>query len=67
MVNDEPQHDNNQEGELVELIPLKPLIEDPDPDFDVVITERSQFFPSLFKRRRDKSRPAAPKPESEQT
>lgn len=67
MVSDEPQHDNNQHSELVELIPLKPLLENPDPDFDVVITERSQFLPSLFKRRTVKNRPAAPKPENEQT
>ena len=67
MNNDEPQNDNNEQAETVELIPLAPLLEDPDPDFDVVIERRGRDFLSRFKRATAHSAPGALNTESGQS
>ena len=66
MVNDEPQNDNSRQDESVESIPLATLLENPDPDFDVVVTKRSQHIPGRKERATDENRPAPPNPESKQ-
>ena len=63
MVNDEPQNDNSQQGESVESITLASLLENPDPDFDVVVTQRSRNTPGRIELATDGDRPAPPKPE----
>ena len=67
MVSDDPQNDNNQQHELVESIPLAPLLENPDPDFDVVVERRSRDLPGWVKRAADAIRPAPSKPENKQS
>ncbi len=44
MANEERQNDNSQQSESVEFIPLATLLENPDPDFDVVIPRRNASF-----------------------
>ena len=66
MVNDKPQNDNSQQGESVESIPLADLLENPDPDFNVVVTQRSQDIPSRIELGTDENRPAPPKTENKQ-
>ena len=66
MVYDEPQNDNSQQGETVESIPLVALLENPDPDFDVVVTKRSKDIPGRIEPATDENRPAPPNPESKQ-
>ena len=46
MLGDDPQNDNNHQGETVESIPLAALLENPDPDFDVVVVQRSKDLSS---------------------
>ena len=67
MVNDEPQNDSSQQVESVESLSLAALLENPDPDFDVVVTQRSQHVPSRIERATDENRPAPPYPESKQS
>ncbi len=62
MVNDDPKNDNSQQADTVELIPLAPLVENPDPDFDVVVERRGRNFRSWFKRVADGVRPAPSTP-----
>lgn len=64
MVNDEPQNDNSQQGETVESITLASLLENPDPDFDVVVAQRSQEVPNRIERATDENLPAPPNAES---
>lgn len=64
---DDPQDNSSQQAESVELIPLAPLLENPDPDFDVVVEKRSRDFPGRIERSTDVNRPAAPKPENGQS
>lgn len=66
MVNDEPQNDNSQQGESVESIPLVALLENPDPDFNVVVEKPSKDMPGRIEPATDENRPAPPNPESEQ-
>ncbi len=66
MVNDEPQNDNSQQGESVESIPLVALLENPDPDFNVVVERRSQDVPGRIELGTDENRPAPAKTESKQ-
>ena len=66
MVNDEPQDDSSQQGEFVESITLASLLENPDPDFDVVVERRSRDMPERIERGIDRSRPVPPKPENNQ-
>ena len=66
MVYDEPQNDNSQQDETVESIPLVALLENPDPDFNVVVEKRSQHIPGRIERATDENRPAPPNPESKQ-
>ena len=67
MDNDEPQNDNSQQVDSVESLSLAALLADPDPDFDVLITQRSQHIPGRIERAIDKYRPAPPKQESKET
>ena len=67
MVNDETQNDNGQQSELVESIPLATLLENPDPDFDVIVEKRSKDYGSQIERAIDENRPAPPKPENGQS
>ena len=60
MVNDKPQNDNSRQVEWVELIPLAPLLENPDPDFDVVAERRSKDMPGWIEQATDGNRPAPP-------
>ena len=64
MVNDETQNDNGQQSELVESIPLATLLENPDPDFDVIVEKRSKDHGSQIERARDENRPAPPSPKT---
>lgn len=66
MVNDEPQNNNKQQTESVEFIPLAPLLENPDPDFDVVVVKRSKDLPGRIEYSTGESSPAPPKPENKQ-
>ncbi len=66
MVNDEPQDDNSQQGESVESITLASLLENPDPDFDVVVTQRSRDVPGRIELATNENRPAPPKTESKE-
>ena len=66
MVYDEPQNDNSQQDETVESIPLVALLENPDPDFNVVVEKRSQHIPGRIEPATDENRPAPPNPESKQ-
>lgn len=50
MHSDKRQNDNNQQGETVESITLASLLENPDPDFDVVVTQRSSVLPRRLER-----------------
>ena len=66
MVNDEPKNNNIQQGETVESITLAALLENPDPDFDVVVARRSKDMPGRLERATDDNRAAPPNPESKQ-
>ena len=63
MVDDEPQNDSGQQSEWVESIPLATLLENPDPDFDVVVEKRSNDIPGRTEYGTDGTprRPPAPK------
>ena len=67
MVNNEPQNDSSQQGESVESLSLAPLLEDPDPDFDVVVARRSRDMFGRIERAINGDGPAPPKPESKQS
>ena len=63
MRNDKPQNDNSPQVYSVELIPLAPLLENPDPDFDVVVPRGSKDAPRRIElAAADKPQPLA-KPE----
>jgi hypothetical protein len=63
LVNDELQNNNSQQGETVESITLASLLENPDPDFDVVVAQRSREALNRIERATDENRPAPPKAE----
>ncbi len=63
MFNDEPQNDNSQQGETVESITLASLLENPDPDFDVVVTQRSSVLPRRIELATDDKPPPPSKTE----
>ena len=58
MVNDEPQNDNSQQVDSVESLSLAALLADPDPDFDVLITQRSQHVPGRIEQAKDENGPS---------
>lgn len=64
MVGDEPQNDNSQPVESVESIPLATLLENPDPDFDVVVERRSRDMPGRIERAINGNRPASSTPKA---
>ncbi len=66
MVDDEPQNNNSQQDETVESITLASLLENPDPDFDVVVTLRSRNAPGRLERAKEAIRPAPPNGENKQ-
>ena len=66
MLNDEPQNDNSQQSESVELIPLAPLLENPDPDFDVVVERRSKDRLDRIELATEENRRAPHNPENKQ-
>ncbi|MDE2777649.1 MAG: hypothetical protein OXI77_17110 [Chloroflexota bacterium] len=66
MVIDEPQNDSSQQGEFVESITLASLLENPDPDFDVVVAKFSKEMPGGIERAPGETRPAPPKTENGQ-
>lgn len=66
MLSDEPQNNNSQQGESVEFIPLAPLLENPDPDFDVVVNRRVKDKPGWLERAKEAIRPTPPKGENKQ-
>lgn len=66
MRSDEPQNGNSQQDESVESISLVALLENPDPDFDVVVDRRSADIRGRIKRAFDELRPAPPDRESKQ-
>ena len=57
MVNDEPSNNNSEQAESIELIPLAPLLENPDPDFDVVVTKGSHDISGRIELATDDARP----------
>ena len=59
----DPQNDNNQQSEAVESILLASLLENPDPDFDVVVAQRSKNVPRRVELAEQDAPPAPPKPE----
>ena len=65
MLSYEPRNNNSQQAESVELIPLAPLLENADPDFDVVVERRNASIRGRIKRAIDELRPSPPpNPES---
>lgn len=66
MINDEPQNNSSQQAESVELIPLAPLLENPDPDFDVVVEKRSRHILGRREPAAVESRPASQNSDSKQ-
>jgi len=66
LVNDEPKNNNSQQGETVESITLAALLENPDPDFDVVVARRGNGHAGRLERATDDKRAAPPNPESKQ-
>ncbi len=58
MRSDEPQNNNSQQGESVEFVPLAPLLENPDPDFDVVVAQRNREAPGRIEPAKEENRPA---------
>ena len=66
MLSDEAQNNNSQQGESVEFIPLAPLLENPDPDFDVVVKRPVKDRPGWLERVIEVIRPTPPKGENRQ-
>ncbi|MDE2748569.1 MAG: hypothetical protein OXI34_06370 [Chloroflexota bacterium] len=66
MVNDEPQKDTSQQGEFVESITLASLLENPDPDFNVVVEKRSRDVLGRIEQATEGNRPLPPKPQNKQ-
>ena len=66
MVSDEPQNNNSHQGESVESITLASLLENPDPDFDVVVKRRVKDKPGWLERAKEAIRPSPPNGENKQ-
>ena len=64
MAVDKLQNYNSQTGELVQSISLVDLLENPDPDFDVVVERRSRDMRGWIKRAADAIRPARSTPKA---
>ena len=64
MVNNAPQNNISQQDESEESISLVALLENPDPDFDVVVEKRGADVRGRIRRAIDELRPAPPNSDS---